>query len=150
MSKLISEKKIILKPLKSLNKSEQNINQFKDESISYTPINNNFTNNHLLISNNNNNLTIDYLKHFSPINRPPISLPPIQTNFQKPSISHKKTLNKKNKKPKKLNYEVENSKINNNLNLNAYIKSERKSEENKINFNTIDINKIKKRDNFYS
>ena len=150
MSKLISEKKIILKPLKSLNKSEQNINQFKDESISYTPINNNFKNNHLLISNDNNNITIDYLKHFSPINRPPISLPPIQTNFQKPSNSHKKTMNKKNKIPKKLKYEAENSKINNNLKLNAYIKSERKSEENKINFNTIDINNIKKRDNFYS
>ena len=160
MAKLFSNKKLILKPIISLNKSAQNINQYIDEIIENSSLNDKLKN-PLSISNNNNN-TIDYLNHYSPINRSPISLPPIPKNTQKFTNSQKKIqINKSNKnilfsskKPKKLKSQDENISINNIAKLNIYIQSEGKSEEYKnYNLKTIEQNKIKtnrKKDTFYS
>ncbi len=92
MSKLLSGKKLKLKPIISLNKSAKNINLYIDESIGISTLNNN--NNTLSHSNNTNNITIDYLNnHYSPVNKSPISLPPIPRN-QNFAYSQKKIQNK--------------------------------------------------------
>ena len=81
MSKYILRKKLKLKPITSLNKSAINKKQFIDESMGIFSLNNNDLNNPLGIQNNN--ITIDYLNHYSPTNRSPITLPPIPKNSQK-------------------------------------------------------------------
>ena len=114
MSKLFSNKKLILKPIVSLNKSAQNINQYIDESIENISLNDKNNKNPLFTSNNNN--TIDYLNYYSPKNRSPISLPPMPKNTQRLANSQKKMETNKSKnnilftsrklKPKKLkNYQ---------------------------------------------
>ena len=161
MSKLFSGNKLKLKPIISLNKSAQNVNQYIDESIGICSLNNN-NSNALSPFNNNNNITIDYLNHYSPTNKSPISLPPIPrnnnyTNSQKKIQNINKTSNNilftpKKLLPKKVNKnKEENTKVM--AKLNIYIHSEGKNEENKNNnLKTIDINLnniIKKKDNFY-
>ena len=156
MSKLFSGKKLKLKPLISLNKSAQNINQNIDDSIGITSLSNNING----LSPFNNNITIDYLNHYSPTNKSPMSLPPISRNTQNTNSQKKfQNINKTNNNillsPKKLiqkktvKNKVENSKITNLIKLNT----EGKNEENKNSYlKTIDINinRInKKRDYFY-
>ena len=152
MSKLFSGKKLFLKPIISLNKSAQNMNQYIDETIGICSLNNNNINNPLSISTNTNNITLDYLNHYSPKNRSPISLPPINKNTPKLTQSQKKSqkfnrslFNKDT--PKKLlskynKNKDENNKVSNMANLNIYIHSEGKNEESKnINSMSIDQNK---------
>ena len=127
-------------------------------------LNNNNDNNPLFVYNNN--MTINYMNHYSPINKSPISLPPISKNIQKNTNSQKKNqeINKNDKilHPKKLfqknlmKNKNENIKATSMAKLNIYIHSEGKNEENKknnINEKSIDLNLSnlnKKRDNFYS
>ena len=164
MSKLLSGKKLKLKPIISLNKSAKNINLYIDESIGISTLNNN--NNTLSHSNNTNNITIDYLNnHYSPVNKSPISLPPIPRN-QNFAYSQKKIQNnpkinnnisfgtKKLFLKKVMKNKEDNIKVNNMAKLNIYIHSEGKNEDYKnSNLKTIDINQNhinKKRDNFFS
>ena len=166
MSKLFSGKKIILKPIISLNRSAQNMNQHINETIGI--LNNNSMNNPLSISNNSNDMTFNYLNHYSPTNRAQISLPPIQRNNYKISNSQKKNQNSNilfsKVTPKKLlskpiKIKDENNKISSMANLNIYIHSEGRNEELKnSNSMTIDNNNSNnninssqnKRSNIYS
>ena len=152
MSKLFSGKKLFLKPIITLNKSTHSMDQYIDETIGICSLNNNNINNPLSISNNTNNITLDYLNHYSPKNRSPISLPPINKNTPKLTQSQKKSQKVNNSlfnkaTPKKLlskyaKNKDENNKVSNMANLNIYIHSEGKNEELKnINSMTIDQNK---------
>ena len=145
MSKYILRKKLKLKPIVSLNKSAINKKQFIDESLGIFSLNNNDLNNPLGIQNNN--ITIDYLNHYSPTNRSPITLPPIPKNSQKYTNSQKKIgnvkvynkFNSRKVSAKKIDDKNQNNKKNNESNLNIYINSEDKNDERKINnLKTID------------
>ena len=154
MSKLFSGKKKLLKPIISLNKSAENMTQNIDESIDIYSFNKNNNNKPFSLYNSNNNITIDYLNHYSPTNRSPISLPPISKKSKKFANSQKKNQIQNKLLPKNIiKNKDENNKIANKSNLNPlYIHSEGKIEEKKNNnLITIDINNINKRkDNFYS
>ena len=145
MSKYILRKKLKLKPIISLNKSATNQKQFIDESMGIFSLNNSDLNNPLGIQNNN--ITIDYLNHYSPTNRSPITLPPIPKNSQKYTNSQKKMenvnvyskFNPRKKSAKKIDDKNQNNKKNNESFLNKIISSEDKNEEKKINnIKTID------------
>ena len=154
MSKHILRKKLKLKPIISLNKSAINKKQFIDDSFGIFSLNNNDLNNPLGIQNNN--ITIDYLNHYSPTNRSPITLPPIPKNSQKYTNSQKKIgnanvyskFNPRKISAKNIVEKNQNKKKNNEYNLNIFINSEDKNEERKIkNLKTIDIrNNNNKRD----
>jgi len=154
MSKHILRKKLKLKPIISLNKSAINKKQFIDDSFGIFSLNNNDLNNPLGIQNNN--ITIDYLNHYSPTNRSPITLPPIPKNSQKYTNSQKKIgnanvyskFNPRKISAKNIVEKNQNKKKNNESNLNIFINSEDKNEERKINnLKTIDIrNNNNKRD----
>ena len=153
MSKYILKKKLKLKPIITLNKSAINKKQFIDESMGIFSLNNNDLNNPLGIQNNN--ITIDYLNHYSPTNRSPITLPPIPRNSQKYTNSQKKIgnanvyskFNSRKVSAKKID-DKHNNKKNNESNLNIFINSEDKNDQRKINnIKTIDIkNNNNKRD----
>ena len=87
MSKLFSSKKFFLKPIKqssnnnNINQSMQNIiDPYSEQSQG---INNNFS------SFNRNNITVEYPRHYSPLNRSVQSLPPI-SGKNRNNNTHKK------------------------------------------------------------
>ena len=89
MSKLFSSKKFFLKPIKqssnnnNINQSMQNIiDPYSEQSQG---INNNFS------SFNRNNITVEYPRHYSPLNRSVQSLPPI-SGKNRNNNSHKKSV----------------------------------------------------------
>ena len=89
MSKLFSSKKFFLKPIKqssnnnNINQSMQNIiDPYSEQSQG---INNNFS------SFNRNNITVEYPRHYSPLNRSVQSLPPI-SGKNRNNNSHKKSI----------------------------------------------------------
>ena len=134
MSKLFSGKKKLLKPIISLNKSAENMTQNIDESIDIYSFNKNNNNKPFSLYNSNNNITIDYLNHYSPTNRSPISLPPISKKSKKFANSQKKNQIQNKLLPKNIiKNKDENNKIANKSNMNPlYIHSEGKIEEKKI------------------
>ena len=92
MSKLFSNKKYYLKPIKQnnesyINQSMQNI--LDSYSKSQQGISKDFS------SFNKNNITIDYPKHYSPSNRSPVSLPPISGKNHYSNNSQRKPPSKK-------------------------------------------------------
>ena len=95
MSKLFTNKRYFLKPIKEPNINDTFGNQSMQDILdSYTKnpsgISNNFS------SFNKNNITVDYPKHHSPSYRSPVSLPPISgINRRRANNSQKKPINKK-------------------------------------------------------
>ena len=90
MSKLFSNKKYYLKPIKQnnesyINQSMQNI--LDSYSKSQQGISKDFS------SFNKNNITIDYPKHYSPTYRTPVYLPSINSNYKKINQSQNKKIN---------------------------------------------------------
>ena len=161
MSKYFKNEKLKLMPIININKSAQSLNLNLDESMGINPLHKDSLNNPISISNNKNNITIDYLNHYSPTNRSPISLPPLVKKTKNSSNSqNKNNINNNNIilrkfSPKKLfgknlNKNAQNIKINNFNRLNIFIHSEGKNEEQKNNnLMTVENNNIKNNNNIY-
>ena len=155
MSKYIFNKKLQLKPIVSLNKSANNFNQYINESMGINTQNTQNNDSNIPFSLSINNITINYSNHYSPLNRSPISLPPIPKKNEKITISHKKLIkdikiskfNPKKTNLKTLNNKEINNKINNN---NIYVHTEEKNEEQKNKSMTIELKNYKKLNNIFS